>query len=87
MVDSGAGHQLERLRDEVRAITRKPIKDLEHVATGIAEYEAKIPEFKEAGGIGFSSSQEMKSDMRKLLPQRVREDLIWMGTDKNASFE
>ena len=48
MIDSGADHQLERLRDEVRAINKKPIKDLEHVATGIAEYEAKILESKEA---------------------------------------
>jgi hypothetical protein len=87
MIVSGADHQLERLRDEVRAITRKPITDLEHVATGIAEYEAKILEFKEAGGIGFSSSQEMKSDMRKLLPQRIREDLIWMEQGKKAPFE
>ena len=57
MIDGGMGHQLERLRDEVRAITRKPIKDLEHVATGVAEYEAEILEPKEAGCIGFSSSQ------------------------------
>ena len=44
MIDSGMDHQLERLRDEVRAINKKPIRDLEHVATGTAEYEA--------GGIG-----------------------------------
>ena len=87
MIDSGMDHQLERLREEVRAINKKPIKDLEHVATGIAEYEAKVLEFKEAGGVGFPCSQEMKSDMRKILPTGLREDLIWMDTGKQTFEE
>ena len=78
-------HQLERLREEVRATNTKPATDLEQVATGIAEYEANILAFKEAGGIGFPSSQEMGSDMRKILPTRLREDLIWTDTGKRTS--
>ena len=38
--------QLARLRNAVRLLHRKPITDLESVATGIAEYEAKILEIE-----------------------------------------
>ena len=44
VVGNGMCRPLGRLRDEVRAINNKPVEDLEHVAAGIAEYEAKILE-------------------------------------------
>lgn len=50
MIDSGMDHQLGRLIREVLATNKKHAKDLQHVATGIAECGAKTLEFTDAGG-------------------------------------
>ncbi len=81
LIDNGIPLRLEELRGEVRLLHTKPIKDLESVATGIAEFEEKIREYREAGGTGFVSDAEMKSDFLAILPARLREDLLWHASD------
>ena len=74
LIDNGLPLQLEQLRGEVRMLHTRPIKDLESIQTGIAEFEAKLKEYKEAGGTGFDKDQEKKSDLLAILPSRLRED-------------
>ena len=59
IIDCGLPLRLEELRGEVRMLHTRPMKDLEQVAAGIAEFEAKIKEYKEAGGTGFDGDHEM----------------------------
>ena len=86
IIDNGLPLRLEELRGEVRLLHTKPIKDLESVATGIAEFEEKIREYREAGGTGFVTDNEMKSDLVAILPARLREDLLWQATDPSQDF-
>ena len=81
LIDNGIPLRLEELRGEVRLLHTKPIKDLESVATGIAEFEEKIREYREAGGTGFVSDAEMKSDLLAIFPARLREYLLWHASD------
>ena len=62
IIDSGLPLRLEELRGEVRMLHTRPMKDLEQVAAGIAEFEAKIKEYNQAGCVGFNGDHEMKSD-------------------------
>ncbi len=87
VIDNGLPLQLEQLRGEVRLLHTRPIKDLDSVATGIAEFEAKLKEYKEAGGTGFDKDQEMKSDLLSILPARLREDLLWNASGKESYIE
>jgi len=87
VIDSGSVHHLEDLREICRTIHLKPIKDVESLATGIVEYEAKIRAYKDAGGIGYSSSDEMKSDLKRILPSKLREELLWHSTNPNMNYD
>ena len=88
-IDHGMDIRLEELRREIRVIHLKPIKDLESTRNGVTEFEAKMSEFVEAGGEGFSNEQGQKSDLLAILPSKLREDIviIRMATDRAASFE
>ena len=55
-------------------ITIKKIKDLDSVITGVAEYEAKIKEYMEAGGVGYNDDAIKRSDLAAILPTKLRED-------------
>ncbi len=71
-LDHGRSIRLETLRTEVRVLHTKPIKNLEAVTVGMAEFENKIREYVEAGGKKFDDS-DMKSDLLAILPQELRE--------------
>ncbi len=58
----------------------RPIKSLENVALGIAEFENKIAEYVEAGGRPLEPD-EMKADLLAILPESLRENLLWRATD------
>jgi hypothetical protein len=73
-IDVNLPQRLEELRIEVRGLTSKNIKDLEQTPAGIAHFQATLKEFKEAGGLGYTSSPEMKSDLLSILPGKIRED-------------
>ena len=47
-IDHGRGIRLEQLRTEVRALHGRPIRSLEVLDVGIAEFENKINEYKAA---------------------------------------
>jgi hypothetical protein len=71
MIDSSLPLKLEELRSEVRMIHTKPIKDLEGLATGVAEFDTKIEEYRKAGGTGYESDSVRKSDLLAILPTRL----------------
>ena len=87
IIDSGLPLRLEELRGEVRMLHTRPMKDLEHVAAGIAEFEAKIKEYKEAGGNGFDGDHEMKSDLLAILPAKLREDHLLTAAGRESYLE
>ena len=80
IIDSGLPLRLEELRGEVRMLHTRLMKDLEQVAAGIAEFEAKIKEYNQAGGVGFNGDHEMKSDLLAILPAKLREDHLLSAT-------
>ena len=79
-IDHGRSIRLEAPRTEVRSLHLKPIKSLEAVAIGIAEFENKINEYIEAGG-RVMEDDEMKADLLAILPEGLRENLLWRATD------
>ena len=86
LIDHGRTARLEQLRNEVRMIRTHPIKKLEHVTVGIAEFENKINEYVKAGGRPVPQ-EEMKSDLNAILPQEVSEHLMLRVTDKEHSYQ
>ena len=74
-IDHGRSIRLETLRNEVRMIHTKSIRNLEGVTIGMAEFENKITEYVQAGG-NRPSKEDMKSDLLAILPQELRELLI-----------
>ena len=50
LIDNGRSIQLEQLRAEMRTMTGYPIKCLEGVTVGVAQFENKGRDFVEAGG-------------------------------------
>ena len=67
-------------------IHTKPIKDLESIATGVAEFETKLEEYAAAGGTGYEADSIRKSDLLSILPNKLREDLLWNSTG-NETYE
>ena len=88
-MDKGLPNRLEDLRNEMRMIHTHPIKSLEAVPTGIAEFEEKIREFHTAGGKGWSDAEELKSDLMAILPKALKTDTIVLQAqlDRNKSYE
>jgi len=79
-IDHGRGIRLEALRAEVRAIHLRPMKGLENVALGVAEFENKLKEYEEAGG-KQTDGHEKKADLLAILPQELRENLLGRAAD------
>ena len=77
MIDRSLPLKLEQLRDQVRMIHTKPIKDLGGVAAGIAESETTLEEYAAAGGTGYETDSIRKSDLLSILHNKLREDLLW----------
>ena len=50
LLGNGRSIWVEQLRNEIRMIRAYPIKSLEAVTVGVAEYEIKINDFVECGG-------------------------------------
>ena len=85
-IDHGRPIRLENLRREVRQLHLKPIKNLEGIDEGVAEFENTLFKYAQAGGRPYSD-EEMKADLLGILPSEIREDLLWHATDPNASFQ
>ena len=73
-IDVNLPQRLEELRIEARGLTSKHIKALEHLPAGIVHFQSTLKEIKGAGGLGYTSSQEMESDLLSILPEVIRED-------------
>ena len=88
MIDNGLPHQLEDLRNEVRTIHLRPMKDVENVHTGIAEFDDTLRRYHEAGGTGWRDASELKSDLMAILPAKMREDpLVLQAKISGASYQ
>ena len=79
-IDHGRTIRCETLRSELRTIHLRPIKNLESLAVGIAEFENKHAEYFEAGG-PEAQPDEKKADLLAILPEQLRENLLWRATD------
>ena len=86
-IDVNLPQRLEELRIEVRCLTSKHMKELEHIPAGIAHFQSTLKEFKDAGGLGYTSSQEMKSDLLSILPKVIREDQSILRDALNNTLE
>ena len=86
LIDNGRGIRLEQLRNEIRQIRAYPIKTLEGVTVGVAEYENRVRDYVEAGG-RQPPEDEMKSDLNALLPNELGDHLSVRVTDHNLSYQ
>ena len=89
IMDNGLNNRLEDLRCEMRMIHTRPIKSLDNVPTGIAEFEEKIREFHTAGGQGWRDAEELKSDLMAILPKELKTDstVLRAQLDRNKSYD
>ena len=85
-IDHGRAIRLEQLRTEVKMLHTKPIRNLEGVAVGVAEFENKLKEYADAGG-GKLRDGDKKSDLLAILPPELQEPLLWKATDPDATYE
>ncbi len=85
-VDHGRPIRLETLRREVKELHTKPIKTLDNVEEGVAEFENLMDEYHRAGGPAPVDS-ELKSDLLRILPREIRELLIWHSTNVGVTFQ
>ena len=58
----------------------KPIKNMESVAIGIAEFELRFKEYAEIGG-NMLDDEDKKLDLFDILPGALRESVLWRATD------
>ena len=85
LLDNGRSIRFEQLRNEIRMIRAYPIKTLEAVTVGVAEYENKINDFVEAGG-RRPPEDELKSDLNAILPNELGNHLTVRVTDHGQSY-
>ena len=83
-IDHGRSIRCETLRAELRTIHLRPIKNLESLNVGIAEFENKHQEYVEAGGTDVRGPEEKKADLLAVLPEQLRENLLWRATDEGT---
>ena len=86
LLDNGRSIRFEQLRNEIRMIRAYPIKTLEAVTVGVAEYENKINDFVEAGG-RRPPEDELKSVLNAILPNELGNHLTVRVTDHNLSYQ
>ena len=70
-------------------IYARPIKQLENVATGIAEFEGKIREFHAAGSKRWRGHDELKTDLMAILPKELKKHTVVLQAqlDHGKSYE
>ncbi len=85
-IDHGRELRLNDLRREMKQRHLRPMKNLQEVEQGVAEYENAIHEYEKAGATA-PTEKEMKDDLLAILPERMQADLLWNATDRNVSFD
>ena len=84
-IDHGRELRLDQLRREMKASQMKPLKSMQDIEHGVAEFENTIQEFVQAGGLA-PSDKEMKDDLLNVLPEKLQSDLLWNSKDKDVTF-
>ena len=84
-IDHGRAIRLETLRREMKELHTKPIRSLECVEEGVAEFENVHTEYERAGGL-IPNDSELKSDLLRILPREIRELLLWHSSNIGVSF-
>ena len=69
------------MRNEMKSLHLKPIKNLESIPIGIADYELKLQEYQDIGGT-IPTDSERKDDLLNILPSELRDNLLWRATDR-----
>ena len=69
-IDNRRGIRLEFMRNKWRTLRSRPIKSLEGMTIGIAEFEKTILDYVHAGGVQ-PGQEEMKSDFNAILPPNL----------------
>ena len=77
--------KFDQLRRAVQMTHVKPIKDLEGIPDGIAEFEITLEEYGGAGG-DTASDRIPKSDLLATLPAKLQSDLLWNSTNPKESY-
>ena len=85
-IDHGRGIRRETLRREIKMLHTRPIKALENVEHGVAEFENLFAEYARAGG-SAPTDQEQKDDLLHILPAELREALLWNTSDCRSFHE
>ena len=85
-IDHGRGIRLELMRNKWRTIRSRPIKSLEAVTIGIAEFENTVLDYVSAGGVQ-PGQDEMKSDLNAILPPNLSEQLAIRISDSQYSYQ
>ena len=70
----------------MKMLHTRTIKNLETVLIGIAEYELQIKEYVECGGIE-PTNEEKKSDLLRILPEHLQDNLLWRATDPSPYIQ
>ena len=76
---------MDSLKREMKIVQNKPIKTLNDVELGVAEYENAIQAYTEAGGLP-PTDKDKKDDLLNLLPEKLQADLKWHAKDKAKQF-
>ena len=84
-IDQGRDLHRNALRREMKQMHLKPMKSLQDVEQGVAEFENVIAEYTLAGGTP-PTEKEMKDDLLAILPEKLQTDLLWHATDHTMSF-
>ena len=79
-IEHGKDIKLEGMRNDMKTLHLRPIRSLEQVPIGISEFEFKIKEYEDAGGT-VPTESEMKADLLHILPESLRDNLLWRATD------
>ena len=85
-IDHGKDIRLHNLREEIRNIRLRPIKTLEGISVGVAQFDNKVQEFVDAGG-RRPDSEELKFDLNALLPSSLMQMLALRANDPFQSYE
>jgi len=85
-IDQGSSQRLEVLRKQVRRFTHETkVKNLDDIAATLTIFENLVNDFREAGGEEVLDAT-MKSDALEVLPESLREQLLWHTTKKDVSW-
>ena len=86
IIDQGRPQRLEVLRQELKRVGEQyKMKNLEHVQMGVTKFENLVRRFEDAGGERMSDAIR-KTELLDLLPEEMRDHVLWHATDPKANY-